>query len=99
MATGVGMAVEAAIVNAHGKHAQAVHFLHDGKHLVSAGQDAFIRIWTVPDLKAAGELEGHKNSVNSLSFSPDEKLLLTGSTDKTVRLWDFPKRSTLQTFP
>jgi WD40 repeat protein/energy-coupling factor transporter ATP-binding protein EcfA2 len=33
-------------------------------------------------------LEGHKDSVWSLSFSPDGKILATGSFDKTIKLWN-----------
>ncbi len=32
-------------------------------------------------------LEGHTNSVNSISFSPDSKLLASVSEDKTVKIW------------
>lgn len=86
------MIKEVSVFGAHGRHAQAVHFTADGKLLVSAGQDACVRLWTIPDFAAAGELKGHANSVNSLSFSSDERWLVTASTDKTVRLWDFPAR-------
>src|SRR5271166_6552316 len=82
---------EPIVIDAHGKHAQAVAFTKDGKHLVSTGQDACIRLWSVPGFQAEGVFEGHKNSVNSLSFSPDGTLLATGSTDSTVRVWSFPQ--------
>lgn len=78
------------VLDAHGKHAQAVHFTRDGKHLVSAGQDARVRVWSVPGFKAERALEGHEKSVNGLSFSADEKLLATGSSDPSVRVWSFP---------
>jgi len=91
------MATEPTVIDAHGRHAQAVRFTKDGKLLVSAGQDACVRLWSVPGFTAVGTLEGHKNSVNSLSFTPDEQLLATGSTDGTVRLWSFPERRCLHT--
>src|SRR5690242_1595890 len=82
---------EPIVIDAHGRHAQAVAFTKDGKCLVSAGQDACIRLWSVPGFQAAGVFEGHGNSVNSLSLSPDGSLLATGSTDGTVRIWSFPQ--------
>ena len=82
---------EPIVIDAHGRHAQAVAFTKDGKRLVSAGQDACVRLWSVPGFKADCVFEGHSNSVNSLSFCPDGSLLATGSTDGTVRVWSFPQ--------
>src|SRR3984893_5177070 len=82
---------EPLIIDAHGRHAQAVAFTKDGKRLVSTGQDACVRLWSAPSFQAKGVFEGHANGVNSLSFSPDGALLATGSTDSTVRVWSFPQ--------
>lgn len=87
------------VLEAHGRHAQAVAFSRNGKILVSAGQDACIRLWSVPNFQAVGVFEGHGNSVNSLSFSPDGSLLATGSTDGTVRVWTFPQGKCLHVLP
>jgi WD40 repeat protein len=84
-------AAEPLVLDAHGRHAQAVAFSKDGKWLVSTGQDACVRLWSVPDFRAEGVFEGHANSVNSLAFSPEGTLLATGSTDGTVRIWSFPQ--------
>ena len=86
------------VLEAHEKHAQAVHFTRDGKRLVSAGQDAKIRVWSVPGFKPERVFEGHEKSVNSLSFSADEKRLVTGSSDPAVKLWSFPDGKCLHTF-
>src|SRR6266849_5448489 len=88
-----------AVIDAHGRHAQAVHFTKDSKLLISAGQDAHIRLWSVPGFAPAGAFDGHKNSVNSISFTPGEQLLATGSSDATVRLWSFPEGRCLPTLP
>src|ERR1700730_14383828 len=82
---------EPLIIEAHGRHAQAVAFSKDGKRLVSTGQDTCVRLWSVPGFRADGVFEGHANGVNSLSLSPDGTLLATGSTDGTVRVWSFPQ--------
>lgn len=80
--------------DAHGKHAQAVAFSKDGTLLVSAGQDARVRLWRVGDWKPAGVFEGHAKSVNSIAFAPDGKRIATGSTDGTVRVFSFPRGET-----
>jgi WD40 repeat protein len=90
------MASQVAVIDAHGRHAQAVRFTRDGRRLVSVGQDPRVRLWSVPDFSESGSFEGHKNSVNSLSFSGDERRLATGSTDGTVRIWSFPEGRCLQ---
>ena len=33
-------------------------------------------------------LEGHWDSVHSVSFSPDGSTIASGSTDETIRLWN-----------
>jgi hypothetical protein len=86
------------VLEAHGKHAQAVHFTRDGKHLVSCGQDAKVRVWSVPGFKPVRALEGHEKSVNALAFTADEMRLLTSSSDPAVRLWSFKDGKTLYTF-
>jgi WD40 repeat protein len=88
---------EVAVIDAHDRHAQAVRFTKDSQLLISAGQDARVRLWSVPGFAPAGTFEGHKNSVNSLSLTPDEQLLATGSTDGTVRVWSFPEGRCLHT--
>src|SRR5262245_17039046 len=74
-------------LDAHGRHAQAVRFSHDGTFLLSAGQDAKIHRWKATDFRLTRTYEGHDACVNSLSLSPDDRRLVTGSTDKTVCLW------------
>lgn len=81
---------EVAVIDAHGKHAQAVHFTKDGEYLVSGGQDARVRVWSTEKFAAVRAFEGHKNSVNSLSFTGDEEVLATASSDGSVRIWSFP---------
>ncbi len=86
------------VLEAHGKHARAVHFTRDGKHLVSCGQDSKVRVWSVPGFRAERALDGHEMSVNALSFSADETRLATASSDPAVRLWSFKDGKPLHTF-
>ena len=36
-------------------------------------------------------LEGHSNSVKSVSFSPDGTKIASGSWDKTIKIWEDPR--------
>ncbi len=42
-------------------------------------------------------LEGHTDSVNSVSFSPDGQILASGSNDDTTRLWNVATGDTINT--
>ena len=86
------------VLEAHGKHAQAVHFTRDGKRLVSSGQDAHVRVWSLPSFKPERSFEGHAKSVNALAFTADEKRLLSAASDPAVKLWSFPAGKCLHTF-
>lgn len=39
-------------------------------------------------IREKNQLEGHQESINSISFSPDGKTIATTSRDGTARLWD-----------
>jgi WD40 repeat protein len=43
-------------------------------------------------------LEGHQDSVLSVSFSPDGKTLATGSNDNTIKLWNIDSGKEIRTF-
>ena len=64
-------------------------FSPDGKTLATVGfiSDA-IRLWDVATATHKATLQGHTNSVVSLTFSPDGSTLASGSWDYTIRLWD-----------
>lgn len=81
---------ELRVLEAHGRHAQAVAFSADGQWLVSAGMDAAIRLWQLPGLTASAAFLGHLQSVNSLALSPDNQRLASCSSDGTTRVWSFP---------
>jgi WD40 repeat protein len=78
------------VLDAHGKHAQCVLFSKKHKLLASSGMDAKVHLWSVQGFERTTSIEGHANSVNTLSFTPEEDLLATGSSDHTVRIWSFP---------
>ena len=59
----------------------------DGKKLVSAGSDFTVRIWDINSQQEEAILEGHKDSVMSVSFSPNRNKVVSGSKDGSIRIW------------
>jgi WD40 repeat protein len=71
----------------------AIHpaaFSSDGRTLVTAGSDRYLRLWDVTDPAhpvALGRLSGHTQTVRAIAFSPDGKSLATAGDDQTIIRW------------
>ncbi|CAL5417216.1 unnamed protein product [Camellia sinensis] len=71
------------------------------KTIISAGEDAVIRIWdseTGKLLKECDKEIGHKKPITSLSKSADSSHFLTGSLDKSAKLWDSRSLTLIKTY-
>ncbi|THG08746.1 hypothetical protein TEA_027107 [Camellia sinensis var. sinensis] len=71
------------------------------KTILSAGEDAVIRIWnseTGKLLKVSDKETGHKKTITSLTKSADSSHLLTGSLDKSAKLWDIRSLTLIKTY-
>jgi WD40 repeat protein len=73
-------------------------FSSDGKHFVSAGGDATVKLWDVKTGNIIYIFRGHKKSVNSVAIAPNGKFIASGSSDNTVILWDLHTGKILNTF-
>jgi WD40 repeat protein len=49
------------------------------------------------EVQERNRLEGHQDSVTSVSFSPDGQMLASGSLDKTIKLWSVRDAKELKT--
>lgn len=63
-------------------------FSPDGRYVLTAANDATIRLWDTQTGEEIRQFIGHTELVNLALFSPDGELILSGSADRTVRLWD-----------
>ncbi|KAK8697900.1 hypothetical protein V6N13_114034 [Hibiscus sabdariffa] len=69
--------------------------------IISAGEDAVIRIWdseTGKLLRESDKESGHKKTITSLTKSADGSHFLTGSLDKSARLWDTRTLTLIKTY-
>ncbi|KAI3997021.1 hypothetical protein MKX01_021297 [Papaver californicum] len=69
--------------------------------IISAGEDAIVRIWdseTGKMLNESSKESGHSKTITSLSMSEDGSHFLTGSSDKSAKLWDSRTLTNLKTY-
>ena len=63
---------------------------YDSTSLMSASDDATVRLWDLPSELSVTTFRGHQDYVRSGCFMPGQgkNLLVSGSYDQTVKLWD-----------
>ncbi|XP_010521568.1 PREDICTED: eukaryotic translation initiation factor 3 subunit I-like [Tarenaya hassleriana] len=69
--------------------------------IISAGEDAVIRIWDAETGKLLNESDkevGHKKAITSLCKAADSSHFLTGSLDKSAKLWDTRTLTLIKTY-
>ena len=83
-----------ALKNAHTNSVFTVAYSPDGRHLLSGGRDAMLRVWDLGIIQSpvpnpqSPEEPAHLFTVNHIVFSPSGQLFATASRDKTLKIWD-----------
>jgi WD40 repeat protein len=77
----------------HPGFARGVAFSPDGS-MLATGADGVVRLWSVPDFRAVGELPVGQ-AVRSVAFSPDGAALAVAGLHQQLQLWDVPGRQPL----
>ena len=75
------------IAEADRDNVRALVVTSDGKHLISAGDDAVIKVWETSKGRPVAQLVGHEECIFSLALSPDGKHLVSGDLVGSVRQW------------
>jgi WD40 repeat protein len=75
----------------------ALAFTPDGKTLISADGDRFLRLWDVDRQRLRATAFKYADQYAELAFSPDRQVLATGGAGRTIRLWDVARGHLLAT--
>jgi Prp8 binding protein len=66
----------------------SVSFSLNGEKLYTGGIDNDIHVYKLGEDKQEDTIEGHQDTISSLSISHDGSYLLSNSFDETLRVWD-----------
>lgn len=66
----------------------ALCFSPSGKNLLSGSRDAYLNIYSFPELKLNQSIPAHNYAIYDIAFSPDEQVFVTASRDKTIKIWN-----------
>jgi WD40 repeat protein/predicted Ser/Thr protein kinase len=83
------------VLSGHSKPVWKLVYSPDGRTLVSASDDATLRLWDTETRRTRAVLRGHSTPVVALAISPDGRLIASGSGDwqhpsqpGEIKLWD-----------
>ncbi len=82
----------------HGANISSLSFSPDGRYLVSASEDATLKLWDPQTGAEIRTLHGHSNIVTAMCVSPDSSHIASASLDHTLRVWDALTGQTVVTF-
>jgi len=60
----------------------------DEKHILLAGPDQHLRVWTRDNLTLTQVLAGHASYVHEAAYSSDGRYIFSAGADRTLRVWD-----------
>jgi WD40 repeat protein len=73
---------------ARNEQPRTLAFSHDGKRLITAGEQTLCKVWDIAAARVVFELKGHTNWVLGVAASADGKHLATAGLDGTAKIWD-----------
>jgi WD40 repeat protein len=66
----------------------SVAFSHDGKMIVTGGEEKRVEVWDVKSNKVVKTLAGNLRGVPSVAFSPDDRLIASAGHGGDISIWD-----------
>src|SRR5438128_1743146 len=85
-----------AILSGHFQAVSACAFHPDGRHLVSASEDATLRLWDSATAAAVRVLHGDTQVINDYAISPDSHYILSTSGGNEIQQMEPDKNNPLR---
>jgi WD40 repeat protein len=70
----------------------------DGRQMVTNSSDDTLKIWDLATGTVLSVLQGHKDSVKTLTVALDGRYAVSGSADKTLRVWNLTNGETIASY-
>jgi WD40 repeat protein len=70
-----------------------VAFTSDSQHLVTCGEDATVRLWSLDEAAELARLEGPNCTCRALAVSTVTNVIAAVGDDGRIYLWDYDPRS------
>jgi eukaryotic-like serine/threonine-protein kinase len=81
---------ERAVWEAHPHWVYCIAFVGDGQHLLSGGDDGYIRLWKVDSGEMVAEMNAHDSAVEEVAISQEGKLVASAGSDGWLYVWTLP---------
>ena len=83
------LTLKTTIESAHNNSVFSLQYSPDGKHLLSSGRDALLRVWDLEqNFDMISSQAAHLYTINKIVFHPEGKIFATASRDKSIKIWD-----------
>src|SRR6185369_8278126 len=75
-----------ATLSSHQSPIKAMSFSNDGKKLVSADRDLFIKLWEVPEAKETQSVKSASDSINRIAFLGKDRGIVASTGSSNISL-------------
>jgi WD40 repeat protein len=79
------------VLAGHQADVTSVHYLPDGKSLLSSGVDKTVRLWDVQEAKQTATLLVGSGTIGGIALSRDGRRFVTADADHVARVWELDR--------